>query len=53
VFIAAPEAVMDAVLAKHIDVRDLVANGWVFLHAISDDGRTIRCWHGIGDWRQV
>ncbi len=32
---------MDAVLAKHPSVCDLVSNGWVFLHALSDDGRTI------------
>ncbi len=53
VFIAAPEAAMDAVLAKHEGVRDLVANGWVFLHSISDDGRRIRRWHELGAWREV
>ena len=53
VLIAAPEAAMDAVLAKHAGVRDLVANGWVFLHALSDDGRMVRRWHGAGVWRQA
>ncbi|MEZ5816993.1 MAG: DUF2309 domain-containing protein [Hyphomicrobiaceae bacterium] len=53
VFIAAPEAAMDAVLSKHAGVRDLVANGWVFLHALADDGQAIRRWHGTGDWRQA
>ncbi len=53
VFIAAPLAAMDALLAKHPGVRDLVANGWLFLHALSDDGRVIKRWHGLGDWRQV
>jgi uncharacterized protein YbcC (UPF0753/DUF2309 family) len=51
VFIAAPEPAIDAVLAKHAGVRDLVANGWVFLHALSDDGRSIRRWRGAGDWQ--
>ena len=53
VFIAAPEAAMDAMLAKHAGVRDLVANGWVFLHALSDDGGAITRWHGPADWRRV
>ena len=51
VFIAAPEAAMDAVLEKHAGVRDLVVNGWLFLHALSDDGQTIRSCHGPQDWR--
>lgn len=53
VFIAAPESAIDQVLAGHSGVRDLVANGWVFLHALGDEGRTIRRWHGPADWRQV
>lgn len=53
VFIAAPEAAMDAVLAKHAGVRDLAANGWLFLHTLGDDGHTIKRWHGPADWRQV
>ncbi|WP_298113437.1 YbcC family protein [Bradyrhizobium sp.] len=51
VFIAAPEAAIDAVLAKHASVRDLVTNGWVFLHAIDDDGRSIRRCLGPGAWQ--
>jgi uncharacterized protein len=42
VFIAAPEAAMDAVMERHQTVRDLVANGWVMLHSLSPDGRIIR-----------
>ncbi|MFN3868142.1 MAG: YbcC family protein [Hyphomicrobiaceae bacterium] len=51
VFIAAPEAAMDAVLAKHDGVRDLVTNGWVFLHSLRDDGRSVRRCRGPRDWR--
>ncbi|MCB1548293.1 MAG: DUF2309 family protein, partial [Hyphomicrobiaceae bacterium] len=53
VFIAAPETAIDEVIARHSGVRDLVANGWVFLHSVGDDGRTIRRWHGEADWRQT
>lgn len=53
VFIAAPEAAMDAVIAKHAGVRNLIANRWLFLHALSDDGRTVRRWNGAGDWQQA
>lgn len=51
VFIAAPEAAMDDVLARNASVRDLVDNQWLFLHRISDDGQTItrRVAHGV--WR--
>jgi uncharacterized protein YbcC (UPF0753/DUF2309 family) len=51
VFIEAPEAAMDDVLARHDTVRDLVENGWVHLHALADKGRTIRRRFGAGDWR--
>jgi uncharacterized protein len=51
VFIAAPEAAMDAVLARHAGVRDLVVNGWLFLHAIGDDGHTVRRCIKLGDWQ--
>jgi uncharacterized protein YbcC (UPF0753/DUF2309 family) len=51
VFIAAPEAAINAVLAKHASVRDLVTNGWVFLHAIDDDGRSVRRCLGPGNWQ--
>lgn len=51
VFIAAPEAAIDAVLAKHAGVRDLVTNGWVFLHAMNENGGRIRRCLGPGDWQ--
>jgi uncharacterized protein len=53
VFIAAPEAAMDTVLRKHSGVCELVTNGWVFLHALSDDGRSIRRFAGPGNWQNV
>lgn len=53
VFIAAPEVAMDSVIAKHESVHNLIANRWVFLHALGDNGRTVRRWHGEGDWRKV
>jgi uncharacterized protein YbcC (UPF0753/DUF2309 family) len=51
VFIEAPQAAMDKVLARHRSVRDLVENGWVHLHALADDGRVIKRRFGAGDWR--
>ncbi|MBL0406220.1 DUF2309 domain-containing protein [Microvirga aerilata] len=51
VFIEASVSAMDAVLAKHGSVRDLVDHGWVHLHAISGKGRDILRCHGVGDWR--
>ncbi len=53
VLIAAPTAAMDTVLARHAGVRDLVANEWVVLHALSDDGTSILRWQGTADWHQV
>lgn len=51
VFVAAPEAAIDAVLARRDVVRDLVTNEWVFLHAIADHGRTIRRCLAPGRWQ--
>ncbi|WP_035657861.1 DUF2309 domain-containing protein, partial [Bradyrhizobium sp. STM 3809] len=50
VFIAAPEAAMDEVMQRHQGVRDLVANGWVMLHSLSEQGTIRRC-IGPGEWR--
>lgn len=50
VFIAAPEAAMEAVMAKHQGVRDLVENGWLHLHALAEDGRLIRRRVPGGGW---
>ena len=51
VFIAAPEDAIEAVLGKHANIRDLVANGWIFLHAVSDDGCGIRRCAAPGNWQ--
>ena len=53
VFIAAPEAAIDAVLTRHAGVRDLVANSWIFLHAIDGDARLIRRCLGPGIWQAL
>lgn len=53
VFIAAPEAAVDDVLNRHASVRDLVANEWLFLHRIDDDGRSISRCLGPDQWRGV
>jgi uncharacterized protein YbcC (UPF0753/DUF2309 family) len=50
VFIAAPEPAIDAVLARHATLRDLVCNEWIFLHSLSDDGRVIRRCRAPGEW---
>jgi uncharacterized protein YbcC (UPF0753/DUF2309 family) len=39
--IEAPRADIDAVIAKHESVRQLVENGWLHLFAIEDEGRVI------------
>ena len=41
VFIEAPRSDIDAVIAKHESVRQLVENGWLHLFAIEDEGRII------------
>jgi uncharacterized protein YbcC (UPF0753/DUF2309 family) len=53
VFIAAPEAAMDDVIARHAGVRDLVVNGWLKLHALSDDGRVVRRFVAPGRWEAL
>ena len=51
VFLAAPTAAIDGVLAAHTGVRQLVENGWVRLFALDDaaGGVSRRC--GDGGWR--
>ncbi len=41
VFIEAPRADLDAVIAKHESVRQLVENGWLHLFAIEEEGSVI------------
>lgn len=41
VFIEAPRSDIDAVIANHANVRQLVENGWLHLFAIEEEGRVI------------
>jgi uncharacterized protein YbcC (UPF0753/DUF2309 family) len=52
VFVEAPTHAIDAILARHATVRDLVAHRWLFLHQIDPSGGGVlqRCaagWHRI------
>lgn len=49
VFIEAPQAAMNAVIAKHESVRQLLDNGWVHLFAIEEHGAIAR-YEGGGRW---
>jgi uncharacterized protein YbcC (UPF0753/DUF2309 family) len=51
VFVEAPRAAIDAVIAKHAVVRDLVANGWLHLFAI--DAGAVWRWAGERRWETV
>ncbi len=53
VFIEAPEADMNRVIENHQGVRELVENGWVHLHSIAEEGRTIRRYAGQLRWGSV
>ncbi len=49
VVIEAPLPAINAVIARHAGVRDLVENGWIHLFALTDDGVVLR--HaGQGAW---
>lgn len=50
VFIAAPTHAIDRVLSNHPDVKDLVANGWLHLFALGENGEPTRRWVGDGAW---
>lgn len=52
-FIAAPEAAMNAIIARQSHLGDLLVNRWIFLHAVSDDGQTVRVWRAPGVWETV
>lgn len=53
VFIEANHVDIDAVIAKHESVRQLVDNGWVHLFAIEDEGQTILRHLSDGGWESV
>jgi uncharacterized protein YbcC (UPF0753/DUF2309 family) len=50
VLIEAPEAGIDAVLARHARVRELVDNRWIHLFSMGSDDGCFRRYHGIGRW---
>ena len=52
VFIEAPEAAMDDIIARHDLVRQLVENGWLNLFRIGDDGNTYRR-VGTANWEKA
>ncbi|MFN8727681.1 MAG: YbcC family protein [Rhodospirillales bacterium] len=52
VFIEAPEAEMNRIIAKHEGVRQLVDNVWVHLYALVDEGRSIRRYRGDLQWAE-
>lgn len=52
-FVAAPEAAIDAIVARHAHLSALLANRWIFLHALADDGQTARQWIAPGVWETI
>ena len=47
VFVEAPREAIDAVMAQHAVVRDLIGNGWLHLFWLEPKGqRTAQCWKG-------
>src|SRR3569623_1916582 len=52
VFIEAPEAAMDDIIARHDLVRQLVENGWLHLFRIGDDGAAYRR-VAAADWQRA
>ena len=53
VLIEAPRATMNAVIAKHQGVRDLLDNGWLHLIAIEDDGQNFARYCGDLRWETI
>jgi uncharacterized protein YbcC (UPF0753/DUF2309 family) len=53
VFIEAPEAELNRVIARHANVRQLLDNGWLYLFGMADDGRTVRRYTGDLAWETV
>ncbi len=52
VFIEAPRAAIDAVLARHAAVRDLVQHGWLYLLRLAPEAGRVERWRG-GQWLTV
>ena len=52
-FLEAPQAAVDAVIAKHANVRELLDNGWLHLVRIDDEGRSHWRYAGGGRWEPM
>jgi len=50
VFIEAPTDAMNTVIEKHEGVRQLVDNGWLYLFALAEEGRTVYRYTGDLTW---
>jgi uncharacterized protein YbcC (UPF0753/DUF2309 family) len=50
VFIEAPLEAINGVIAKHDGVRALADHRWIHLFALTEDGRSIRRYRGLGQW---
>ncbi|MCA9634021.1 MAG: DUF2309 domain-containing protein [Myxococcales bacterium] len=53
VFIEAPAEAMNAVIAKHESVRQLLDNGWIHLIALDESGRVSKRYIGGLRWRDL
>ena len=53
VFIAAPIAALNAVIAKNEMVRQLVDNNWLHLFVIADTGEISHRYHGNSNWESL
>jgi uncharacterized protein YbcC (UPF0753/DUF2309 family) len=52
-FIAAPMTAMNAVIAGHQGIRDLIENRWLNLFAVSDDGQVTHRYDRDGKWDAI
>ncbi len=52
-FIAAPEAAIDAIIARHPDLHNLLVNQWIFLHALDPENAAVKLWTSPGQWAEV
>ena len=52
-FIAAPEAAIDAIIARHPDLHNLLVNEWIFLHALDPENAAVKLWTSPGQWAEV
>lgn len=51
VFIEAPQAMIDAVIAKHAQVRQLLENDWLYVFRIDSQTHAVEAYRG-GQWRR-